>query len=410
MKRRESQQPVPSLERRHVASLQEIPNVGPATAGDLQEIGIVAPDQLCGRDPVALYDQLCTRRGTRIDPCMLDILISAVRYMDGAPAKSWWHYTAERKQLLEQRAARDNDANEDGQRIGRRAWLRNGVLLLAGSSIASLEGRWAGAAGPEKPAVRFGVVTDLHYADKPAAGTRYYRQTLEKLAEAVQQFRRQSVQFTIELGDFIDAADTLQTEKGYLRTVHRAFSKPPGPQHYVLGNHCVYSLTKGEFLGIVGQQRSFYSFDADGIHFVVLDACFRHDMQPYGRRNFQWTDANIPPAQLKWLEDDLDKTSKPTIVFVHQRLDVAGHYGVKNAPNVRAIFERAGNVRAVFQGHYHRNDYRNIGDIHYVTLVAMVEGSGAEHNGYSVVSVHQDAGIQVTGFRTQKSYKFGLPE
>ena len=35
--------------------------------------------------------------GTRQDPCVLDTFISAVRFMEGAPARPWWSHTAERK-------------------------------------------------------------------------------------------------------------------------------------------------------------------------------------------------------------------------------------------------------------------------------------------------------------------------
>jgi len=117
-----------------------------------------------------------------------------------------------------------------------------------------------------------------------------------------------------------------------------------------------------------------------GYHFVVLDACFRSDGEPYGRKNFNWTDSNIPAAEIEWLKGDLEKTTHKTIAFVHQRLDVEGHYGVKNAAEVRRVLEQSGNVLAVFQGHYHRNDLKEIGGIRYCTLVAMVEG--ADNIGY----------------------------
>ena len=35
-----------------------------------------------------------------VDPCMLDTFIAVVRYVDGGPAKPWWHYTAERKRVV----------------------------------------------------------------------------------------------------------------------------------------------------------------------------------------------------------------------------------------------------------------------------------------------------------------------
>ena len=74
-------------------------------------------------------------------------------------------------------------------------------------------------------------------------------------------------------------------------------------------------------------------------------------------------------------------------MFAHQRLDVGSPYGVKNAPGIRKILENSGKVRAVFQGHSHSSDYKEIGGIHYCTLVAMVEGSEAASNGYSTISV-----------------------
>jgi nucleotidyltransferase/DNA polymerase involved in DNA repair len=89
---------------RTVSRLLDIPNVGPATVKDLHVLGIHTPAQLIGRDPYALYDVLCAKTAQRHDPCVYDVLISAVRYMEGAPARPWWHYTAERKRTLATRA------------------------------------------------------------------------------------------------------------------------------------------------------------------------------------------------------------------------------------------------------------------------------------------------------------------
>lgn len=77
--------------------LEAIPNIGASIAGDLRSIGIQVPQDLIGREPHALYQALCQRTRTRQDPCVLDTFISAVRFMEGAPAKPWWHYTAQRK-------------------------------------------------------------------------------------------------------------------------------------------------------------------------------------------------------------------------------------------------------------------------------------------------------------------------
>ncbi len=164
------------------------------------------------------------------------------------------------------------------------------------------------------------------------------------------------------------------------------------------------ALNQDEFLGTVEQEKSFFSFVRGGFHFIVLDSCFRCDGRPYGRKNFQWTDANIPAAEMEWLEGDLKSSDKPVIVFAHQRLDVSNSHGVKNNADVRKVLEASRRVLAVFQGHSHQNDLKEIGGIHYCTLVAMVEGSGAKNNGYSVMEIEPNGTIQLTGFRNQKGY------
>jgi hypothetical protein len=154
------------------------------------------------------------------------------------------------------------------------------------------------------------------------------------------------------------------------------------------------------------QKESHYSFDRGGVHFVVLDACFNSAGKPYGRKNSKWNDANIPADQVGWLKEDLKGTDQPVVVFAHQRLDVADNYGVKNAADVRKVQEGSKKVRAVFQGHSHKNDYQEIGGIHYCTLVAMIEGSGIENNGYAVLDISPDGAITLTGFRKQKNHQW----
>jgi predicted phosphodiesterase len=290
--------------------------------------------------------------------------------------------------------------------LGRRAFLKDGSLVLTVAGLGLTRPILFADDPAAKPAVRVGLITDLHYADKPPAGTRHYRETLGKLAEAGKQFEKDKPAFVVELGDLVDAAASVETELTYLKRVDKEFTAVAKTRHYVLGNHCVDTLTKDEFLGTVGQAKAHYSFDVGGVHFVVLDACFRADGKAYGRKNSRWNDANIPAAQVDWLAADLKGTDQKVVVFVHQRLDVANDYGVKNAAAVRKVLEASAKVLAVFQGHSHKNDYVEIGGIHYCTLAAMIEGSGAENSGYSTLDVRPDWTITMTGFRRQKSYEW----
>jgi hypothetical protein len=100
-----STRPLPGP-RQGVTQLEDIPNVGPAIAGDLRRLGITSPADLLGRDPYAMYEELCRVTSARHDPCVLDVFIAAVRFMSGGPKKPWWSFTAERKREL---AARDSE-------------------------------------------------------------------------------------------------------------------------------------------------------------------------------------------------------------------------------------------------------------------------------------------------------------
>lgn len=93
--------------QRQLSHLRDIPNIGPATAADLQLIGIDRPSDLLDCDPYELYTRLEAATGTHQDPCVLDVFISAVRFMNGAPARPWWKYTAERKNMLVDKKLRD---------------------------------------------------------------------------------------------------------------------------------------------------------------------------------------------------------------------------------------------------------------------------------------------------------------
>ena len=289
------------------------------------------------------------------------------------------------------------------------------VLFAAAFAACSTSKPPAGEAAGE--VVRFGLVADSHYADADARGTRPYRESLDKMREAVSRMNEEGVDFLVELGDFKDQDEPPDGAKtlAHLGAVEEVFGGFRGARYHVLGNHDLDSLSKGEFLGAVtstgvAKDRSFYDFEVKGVRFIVLDAAFKSDGSPYDRGNFEWSDANIPPDELAWLEKTLAASSKPAVVFVHQQLDGQGPYFVKNAAAVRKVLEDSGKVLAVFQGHRHEGMYRYQNGIPYYTLKAMVEGSGAENSAYAVAEVDGRRNVFVRGFRRADSLALLAPE
>lgn len=91
--------------RAQYTRLEQLPNVGKATAGDFRLLGIDTPQQIIGKDPYELYERLCDITGQRHDPCVMDVFIAATRFMGGEASTPWWAYTEERKAAVAARRA-----------------------------------------------------------------------------------------------------------------------------------------------------------------------------------------------------------------------------------------------------------------------------------------------------------------
>ena len=88
------------VDRNRLIQLTDLPNIGKACAADLRLLGIQIPAQLIGKNPYELFEALCDKTGSKIDPCMLDTFISITRFMNGEAPKHWWAYTEERKAMI----------------------------------------------------------------------------------------------------------------------------------------------------------------------------------------------------------------------------------------------------------------------------------------------------------------------
>lgn len=69
-------------------------------AASLQLIGIDHPRKLIGKEAVELYKELCARSGKKQDPCVLDVFMAAIHFMEGGEPLPWWSFTDERKKRL----------------------------------------------------------------------------------------------------------------------------------------------------------------------------------------------------------------------------------------------------------------------------------------------------------------------
>ena len=106
----------------------------------------------------------------------------------------------------------------------------------------------------------------------------------------------------------------------------------------VRGNHeSTYWLYDAFF--DLPNDKSYYSFDRMGMHFIVLD-CW-NVYKP------------LEEKQMQWLKEDLEKNkNKPISVAMHVPLFTSGKYEPYNEPDLLALFDKY-NVLFVFSAHVH---------------------------------------------------------
>ncbi|XAL99748.1 metallophosphoesterase [Phycisphaeraceae bacterium D3-23] len=282
----------------------------------------------------------------------------------------------------------------------RRSFLGRTGLALAGGCLAGrlpLAFAHADDDAPS-PIIRLGLITDVHYADIDTRGNRHYRDSLGKMRAAVAGLNELGIDHAVVMGDLIDSANDLEGEINHLRTIDAEYARLDAERHYILGNHCVHTLTKDEFIENSGMESPHSAFDLAGVRFIILDSCFTSEGEPYQRGNFDWTDANLPEEQLDWFEAQLDDAAGPVVVLTHQRIDgLDVHHNVRNGAAARALMEASGKVVLVMSGHSHTNMHEQVNGIDYVVVRAMVEGAGEDNNSFGRLLVYEDHSLKIEG-------------
>ena len=265
--------------------------------------------------------------------------------------------------------------------FARRDMLKMGMALTACAAAGVLTGTKSAEAGNNGLILKAGIITDMHKTSKADSSTRIYSTATDKMKVFIDAMKKEKPAFIIELGDFVDTLAPGTDSAANLRDIEALFTSFGGPAYHVLGNHDFDNLKREEFLsGVtntgIEKGKTYYSFDIEGVHCIVLDADYTPgNFRPYDMNTpedtfWTWVDTIIPPQELEWLKEDLRKTDKPVIVFTHQTLDRVDEqdHNIKNASVVRTILEESGKVLAGISGHDHQGGYSNIKGIHYVVL------------------------------------------
>ena len=227
--------------------------------------------------------------------------------------------------------------------------------------------------------MKLGLFTDCHYCKSRLGGGRDADASLEKIRISMEAFKEAGVDICFCLGDLTDNGpeDTRETVAECFKEAFGLASSYGIPFYLVPGNHDYLILKAEELVELADYKTPPYTVETEKYDFIILDANYRSSMVRFDIEGVEWTDSNLPPFQLEYLKNALEKSNKECIVLVHENLDPALHmtHVIKNADRVRSIIRESGKVKLVLQGHYHGGAEAEIDGIPYITLPAMCEHS-----------------------------------
>ena len=209
--------------------------------------------------------------------------------------------------------------------------------------------------------IRFGLCTDVHL---PTMHDSEYR-----ITTFIDSMKIAKPDFILEMGDF----GTPEKKYAPLFDIWNSF---PGPKYHVIGNHEMDGgTTLDQAVKYLKIPRSYYSFNNNGFHFIVLDGNNKKTAESKGYKQF------IGPDQISWLINDLAKTKYPVVIFSHQGLafikGAEEGYGVENYAQVQEILQThnahnpSKKVIACFNGHSHFDYAEELNGIWYITITSM---------------------------------------
>lgn len=263
----------------------------------------------------------------------------------------------------------------------------------------------------QKPELRFGIIADIQYADADTRGSRFYRNSIDKLKDCIIHFNQEKIGFVLNLGDITDRnpkdLDTILATfknlrpKVYHTTGNHDFAGIKNPQEVVAKLEMpasYYSLAKKKWRLIMLNTNDVASYtlanDADKTTELkqMLDS-----IRLVKGKNAASYNGGIGKQQLAWLDSLLtvaDKKKEKVILFSHHPFDFAPGLTALNSSTVLKIIDKHKSVKALISGHHHQGAFGYHNHIPCITLQGMVEQKAT--NAYAIIELYKDK-IKIIG-------------
>lgn len=245
---------------------------------------------------------------------------------------------------------------------------------------------WGLQAYSTSTGLKFVQLSDVHFLENGLNTT--YKMTgasPQLLDDAINQINEQGdVDFVMVTGDLIDKPFEKE-----LRAIMPHMQKLNYPWYFAFGNHdrCVGGyLTTAVYMKMLKDGNPNYQFELPyysfvpkkGYKVIVLDDIITNEVTSQGL---------ISNEQLVWLERELDKSKKDTVlIFMHVPIIepfASPSHKLRNASALKNLIESYKNPIGVFQGHYHSAKVTQRDNVLYVSSPALV----SYPNAFRIVNV-----------------------
>jgi 3',5'-cyclic AMP phosphodiesterase CpdA len=224
-------------------------------------------------------------------------------------------------------------------------WVGTGVLWTISGGVPHSLGLIDQALAPDAKGLTFLQISDSHIGfDKPANPNA--KGTLEEAIERIKAIPTKPA-FMIHTGDI-----THLSKESEFDDAEKIISQAKLDVHYVPGEHDIIDpdiKIYKERYGRGTKGSGYYSFDANGVHFIGLVNVANLKGGGMG---------SLGDEQLEWMEDDLKgrSASTPIVVFAHIPLWAVypeWGWGTEDSGRALAYMKRFGSV-TVLNGHIHQ--------------------------------------------------------
>lgn len=243
------------------------------------------------------------------------------------------------------------------------------TILLTGAMLFGLQSY------SSTNSLKFAQLSDVHfYTGTNNTTFKMIGRSSELLDDAIEQINETpNVAFTMFTGDLIDKSFEKELSAFLPHTKNLKT-----PWYFAFGNHDTMIggyLTPQVYIDLVKKYNPNFTFDntyysftpQKGYKVIVLDTIIRNKLTSNGE---------ISEEQLKWLDNELEKSKKDTVlVFMHIPIIepfTSPNHRLINSDEVQNVLNKYKNPILVFQGHYHGAKITQKDNILYVSCPALV--------------------------------------